>query len=254
MTPSARRHLLWAYRWVAQFVDPLKVTRGLRSLPTYIQNWQRYQNLENAESLAIFESYPQLHDRTSTTQFDPHYFYSSGWAARRILRNNPAEHLDIGSHNLFANILSAVIPVTFLDYRPLAATLSGLKCVGGSILDLPYQNNSVTSISCLHVAEHIGLGRYGDPLDPEGTKKAVHEMARIVAPGGYVYFAIPVGRPRVCFDAHRVHSAETITEYFNKLTMVEFSAVTDDGRLVENITPSLVAQNDYACGLFIYRK
>ena len=244
---------LWCYRWVAQFVDPLKTVRAIRTLRAYFRDWRKYKKLENAEPLELFESYPQLHDRTSTTQFDPHYFYSSGWAARRILQNKPAEHLDIGSHNLFANMLSAMIPVSFLDYRPLQATLSGLRCVAGSILELPYPDNSVSSVSCLHVAEHIGLGRYGDPLDPKGTLKAAGELKRILAPGGHIYFAIPVGRPRVCFNAHRVHSAEMIAEYFG-LPMVEFSAVTDDGRLVENTSPSFVSNNEYACGLFIFTK
>ena len=131
---------------------------------------------------------------------------------RRIVANRPGRHLDVGSHNLFANLLSAVVPVTFLDYRPLNAKLAGLSCVGGNILELPFADDSAESLSCLHVAEHIGLGRYGDPLDPEGTKKAVRELGRVLAGDGRLYFALPVGRPRVCFNAHRVHSPEAIRE------------------------------------------
>ena len=251
--PKSRR-LLWVYRWAAQFFDPLQAVYAVRGLPRYFRDWRRYSRMPNAEALRFSDSYPQLHDRRRATPFDPHYFYVSGWAMRRILADQPAKHVDIGSHNLFANLLSAVVPVTFLDYRPLKARLVGLECVGGDILELPFAANSVESLSCLHVAEHIGLGRYGDPLDPEGTKKAARELARVLAGGGRLYFALPVGRPRVCFNAHRVHSPEAIREFFSDLELVEFSGVHDDGRFVEKIELTEFKESDYACGMFLFRK
>lgn len=90
---------------------------------------------------------------------------------RRVTANKPPYHVDVASQVLFANLLAATRPVLFVDYRPLHVALSGLHSLGGSILALPFADNSVGSLSCLHVAEHIGLGRYGDPLDPEGTKR-----------------------------------------------------------------------------------
>ena len=248
------RRLLWAYRWAGQFFDPLKAARSLRWLPQFLWDWRRYSRLPQAEPVRLADSYPQLHDRTGATPFDPHYFYVNGWAMRRIVANRPGRHLDVGSHNLFANLLSAVVPVTFLDYRPLNAKLAGLSCVGGSILELPFADNSAESLSCLHVAEHIGLGRYGDPLDPEGTKKAARELGRVLAGDGRLYFALPVGRPRVCFNAHRVHSPEAIREFCCDLELVEFSGVHDDGRFVERIELTEFEESDYACGMFLFRK
>ncbi len=49
-----------------------------------------------------------------------------------------------------------------------------------NILDLPFKGNSVESLSCMHVVEHIGLGRYGDPMDPEGDIEAIKELKRVV--------------------------------------------------------------------------
>ncbi len=43
---------------------------------------------------------------------------------------------------------------------------------------------SVESLSCKHVIEHIGLGRYGDVLDPGGDLKAISELKRALAVGG----------------------------------------------------------------------
>ena len=80
-----------------------------------------------------------------------------------------------------------------MDIRPAELSLPGLTPREGSVLCLPYADNSLESLSCLHVVEHIGLGRYGDPIDPLGTMKALKELSRVVAKGGDLYFSLPGG-------------------------------------------------------------
>ena len=84
----------------------------------------------------VADSWPQLHDRTSKTPFDSHYFWMGGWAMRRILSQRPSRHVDVGSQVMFINLLSAVIPVTFIDYRPLEIQIEGLVCRSGNILEI----------------------------------------------------------------------------------------------------------------------
>jgi Caenorhabditis protein of unknown function, DUF268 len=119
---------------------------------------------------------------------------------------------------------------------------------------MPFTINSIKSLSCLHVAEHIGLGRYGDPLDPMGTLKAAKELSRVLALEGNLYFALPVGKSKLCFNAHRVHSPETIRDYFADMELVEFSGVHDNGRFVENVPLTEFKDSNYACGLFWFKK
>jgi hypothetical protein len=243
-----------AYNWVVQFLDPIRVVRAPRNLVWYVQDWHRYARLPGAEPIRLIDSYPQLHDRTSATGIDTHYFYANGWAMRRIMAQQPKHHVDIGSQTMLINLLSAVLPVTFVDYRPLQAGMEGLSNCSGDILNLPFADGSIASLSCLHVAEHIGLGRYGDPLNPHGTRQACAELQRVLAPGGNLYFVVPVGRPRVCFNAHRIHALETIVEYFAGLELMWFSGVHDDGRYVERVGPNEFEESGYACGMFWFRK
>lgn len=243
-----------AYNWVVQFLDPLKMLRGLSNLGSYLRDWYRYAHLPGAEPVHLVDSWPQLHDRTPKTPFDPHYFWTNGWAMRRIVAQRPKHHIDIGSQVVFINLLSAVLPVIFVDYRPLAACVAGLTSCSGDILNLPFADGGVESLSCLHVAEHIGLGRYGDPLNPSGTRRACAELTRVLAPGGNLFFSIPIGQPRVCFNAHRVHSPDQILEYFGSLELVEFSAVDDRGNFHPNIKPENMRQAKYGCGLFWLKK
>ena len=69
-----------------------------------------------------------------------------------------------------------------------------------------------------------------------------------------MYFALPVGKPRLCFNAHRIHSPEKILEYLSDLKLVEFIGVDDKGNFLENIEPSQLSNQNYACGMFWFRK
>ena len=211
--------------------------------------------MDGAEPIHLDETYPILFDRTSKTKIDSHYFYQGIWAFRKIYQNNPAEHVDVGSNVNFVGLLTAITMVHFVDIRPLnVCNLPNLKNIKGSVLELSYDDDSLESISCLHVAEHIGLGRYGDPLDPLGTKKAAKELARCLKPGGNLYFSLPVGKPRLCFNAHRIHAPSQIVDYFNGLTLIEFSGSDDNKNFMENIATDTLENAEYACGMFQFTK
>ena len=210
--------------------------------------------MPNSETIRWTSAYPQVHDRTSTTQIEKHYFYVNGWAMRRIVTTAPRFHIDVASQVIFSNLLGGVMEVVFVDYRILEAKLTGLQCMGGSLLALPFAQHSVDSLSCLHVVEHAGLGRYGDPLDPEGTRKAAQELARVLAPGGNLFLATPVGQPKLCFNAHRIHSAEFIRDLFSHLDLIEFSGIHDNGHYVERVELTEFSESEYACGLYWFRR
>jgi len=176
------------------------------------------------------------------------------WVFENVLKNKPSEHVDIASTYQMSGYLSKIVRTTFIDIRPIKTTLKNLTVISGNILDLEYKSNSVESLSCLHVVEHIGLGRYGDPIDPEGARKACQELERILAKDGYLYFSTPIGRERICFNAHRVTPPEIILEYFKKLKLVSFSVVDDNGIFKENEDYKKYSKSDYGCGMFVFTK
>ena len=104
------------------------------------------------------------------------------------------------------------MPFVFVDYRPLRAIMQGFQPIGGDLTRLPFATHSISSLSCLHVIEHIGLGRYGDPIDPLGTAKAAAELERVLRPNGRLLLTTPVGRERVQFNAHRIFAPATIPD------------------------------------------
>jgi SAM-dependent methyltransferase len=210
--------------------------------------------LSNDERLALADAQPCLHDQTGDHPFDAHYFFQDVWAFKAIKASGAAQHVDVGSRAILVGMLTAVTHTIFVDIRPMNIILDNYTSQPASILALPFADQSVHSLSCLHVAEHIGLGRYGDALDPQGTIKACRELSRVLAPGGNLYFSLPVGRPRLCFNAHRIHASEQILAYFEDLALIEFSAVTDEGRMVGRVAPAAMENATYACGLFHFTK
>lgn len=241
--------------WLSPVFDPIRAVGAIREYVAYARDWRRYVSMPDAEPLAVTEAQPCLFDRRRMTPFDPHYVYQALWATDRIVQSRVQNHVDVGSDVDFVTMLTVHLPVSFVDIRPLlAAGIDRLNSLGGNVLALPFAAGSVRSLSCLHVAEHIGLGRYGDALDPRGTRKACAELARVLAPGGSLYFSVPVGRPRVCFNAHRIHRPDQILEFFRDLRLVQFSAVDDAGRLARNVSAASVTEAEYACGLFWFRR
>lgn len=231
---------------------PKRVVQGIIILPDYI----RFQNKNNQRfSLKIKDFYPQVLDKTRTTGFDRHYVYHTAWAARKVQEINPQKHIDIASSLYFPAIVSAFVPVDFYDYRPAEIELSGLTSNHADLLNLHFSDNSIESISCMHTIEHVGLGRYGDPIDPMGDIKAINELQRVTAKGGSILFVTPVGIPKIEFNAHRIYSYEQIMNYFNECELVEFSLIPEHvGGIVKNANPELVKSGSYDCGCFWFKK
>lgn len=200
---------------------------------------------------------PQLLDKTPTTGFEPHYTYHPAWAARILAYTKPSLHIDFSSFLPFNTLVSAFIPIHFYDYRPADVHLENLTTRKGDLLAMPFKDNSVVSLSCMHTVEHVGLGRYGDPIDPKGDLKAIKELTRVLAPGGNLLFVVPIGKSEVRFNAHRSYSYEQILEYFSDLTLTEFTLIPDNAvqvGMIKNATKELTDTQDHACGCFWFTK
>ncbi len=202
--------------------------------------------------------HPCLDDATRETGFDRHYIYHPAWAMRIVTRLNPKQHIDISSTLHFCSMLSAVVPTEFYDYRPADLVLDNLTSSFAELTNLHFADNSVASLSCMHTIEHVGLGRYGDPLDYDGDLKAIAEIKRVLAPGGSLLFVVPLGRESViCFNAHRIYDKQHVLTLFADMELMDFSLIPEDGKdggLVSDPSDALLQKQFYACGCFWFKK
>lgn len=233
----------------------VRFPKKVAGLFTVLNEMARFKKQSDKRfTVAIKDIYPCLNDRVSTTPFDAHYIYHPAWAARILARTRPALHVDFSSILTFSSIASAFVPMKFYDYRPAELTLDGWQGNFADLCKLDIADGSYSSVSCMHTVEHIGLGRYGDALDATGDIKAINELKRITAAGGNILFVTPVGRQRIEFNAHRIYGFELVKQLFEGCELVEFSLVSDTGNFIENADPKLVAEQQYGCGCFWFKK
>ena len=234
-------------------LQPLFPAWSMNSIPNYLRFWKtyrEYRRMQGCPPCALEDILAQIGDWHSTTPIS-YYFYQDSWAFRKVAERRPPQHVDVGSTALLVGCFAGIMPTVSIDVRPLEATLPGLESRAGNITEMPFADGTVVSLSALCVIEHIGLGRYGDPVDPDGTRKAARELSRIIAPGGDLYVSAPIGRSYIAFNAHRCFGKDEFIEMFPGLKLVEYQLVNDHG-VTEGI--NLDPRSGMHVGLFHFRK
>lgn len=244
------------------FDEIKKIMINLYHLPGFYKELKKFRTLSRIEDHRRFliknwDLYPCLDDKTSETPFDTHYVYHLSWAARILEKTKPILHVDISSLLYFSAIVSAFIPIFYLEFRPAKLNLHNLSSGAANIHYLPFIDGSIKSLSCMHAVEHIGLGRYGDHIDPEGDIKAINELKRVLSPKGDLLFVVPIGSPKIMFNAHRIYSYRQIRDYFKDFELMDFALIPDnayDRGIMNNATETDCDEQVYGCGCFWFKK
>lgn len=221
----------------------------------FVINFKTYKRIGGSDAAFRYVS-PVLNFKQEDIQSGGgHYFYQDIWALRKLAEAKPSMHYDIGSRfDGFVGQATAISPITSVDIRPPAFQLPNFHFIQGDILNLPFKDNEVQSLSCLHTIEHIGLGRYGDDLNPHGFEQSLAQLQRVVAPGCILLLSMPVGIERTEFNAQRVLNPLRCIKYLNQMELLEFSIVNDANEFVTNVDPELFINQKYACGMYLFRK
>ena len=66
----------------------------------------------------------------------------------------------------------------------------------------PKQFDVILSISSW---EHDGLGRYGDPMNPNGDLESMEKAKSMLRNGGILILAVPVGADALVWNVHRMY-------------------------------------------------
>lgn len=235
---------------------------GLTEHTFFEDDKKRYIELNTRENFKIQEQYlwPIIHDKYAMAGSIDNYFWQDLWAARLIYKSGIKKHFDIGSRidGFIAHLLAMDVEVSIIDIREFPGEVENLHTIVDDATSLKQiADNSIDSMSALCSLEHFGLGRYGDPIDPEACFKCFTEIQKKIKKGGHLYISVPIGKERVEFNAHRVFYASTIVESFNELTLKEFSC-TADGKIEYNVELQKYDvdkhHGDYRYGLFHFIK
>lgn len=175
--------------------------------------------------------WPVISDKYADAGAIENYFWQELWAAKLIGKSGVKEHFDIGSRidGFIAHLLAMGIDVTMLDVCNFSKKIEGLHTIIDNATTLrQVADGSIGSFSALCSLEHFGLGRYGDPVDPESCFKCFENIQKKLKKGGDLYISVPVGMERVEFNAHRIFYPATIIDCFSDMELIEFSCATEE--------------------------
>lgn len=238
-------------------IDFLKLFKNIKGIRFFVIDYIRYKKQDNGKFPINF--YPILNERTDQSgTISGHYFHQDLLVSQLIFKHNPVVHIDIGSRvDGFIAHVASFRKIVVLDIREQDVQIDNIEFKQANMMNLDQElYNSCDSLSSLHVLEHFGLGRYGDPIDVNGYIDGFNNMSVMLKEGGKFYLSVPIGRQRVEFNAHRIFSIKTILDLCKKEFVLDsFSYVDDIGNLHKNI--QLSDENiensfncKYGCGIF----
>jgi SAM-dependent methyltransferase len=243
-------------------IDLQGAVRAAQRFPSFISEFHRFSRDRNllGNTWPTEPSFPCLRDADEQGgTASGHYFHQDLHVAQRIFALKPDRHIDVGSRvDGFVAHVASFRNIDVLDIRPIAANgVPEIRFMQADLMQLPEDfRASSDSVSCLHALEHFGLGRYGDPIDPDGYVKGFRSLVAMLKPDGRLHLSVPVGRQRIEFNAHRIFDPMTILDLATpNLECVMFSVVDDEGDLHRDIglqvdTLRTVARMHYGCGIF----
>jgi hypothetical protein len=231
----------------------------IRWLPVYLNHHREFL----AQGGKIEQLFPILYDYADQAgSAHGHYFHQDLLVASLIHAATPTRHIDVGSRvDGFVAHVAAFRPIEIMDVRPLQST--GHQNILFLQADLMQEKNAPTeiadSVSCLHAIEHFGLGRYTDPIVPDGHLRGFVNLLRMLKPGGTLYISFPIGtHTHVCFNAHRVFEPKEILSWPTgecRLELLRFDHVDDAGSLHQNVDlKTAELRPTYGCGIYTFRK
>jgi hypothetical protein len=255
-----RRHLA-KFNWIMaeqMGIDLRRMFFFVIRLPRFIYEYVSFRSLSKDR----VKLRPCLHDEHGEGgEARSEYFLQDLMVARCVFEEKPTRHIDIGSRvDGFVAHVASFRTIEVFDVRPNSANVPGIRFRQIDMMSSEGASERCDSLSCLHALEHFGLGRYGDPISPKGFEDGFAAMATMVQPGGRFYLSVPIGRPRVEFNAHRIVSPRCVMDLAGKhnLRLVELTVLREGSQeLLRELGPeeiSALEGLDYALGVFILLK
>jgi SAM-dependent methyltransferase len=135
--------------------------------------------------------------------------------------------VDVGGGNCYSTIVpillqlrqSEVICVDVVERR--SRSKFGVSYVRGDCARTGLADEQADVVTMISTIEHVGLGRWGDPLDTQGDLRAVQEARRILKTGGHLVLTTPYGYPTVVYNMHRIYDRGRLERLIDGFEVVD---------------------------------
>tara|TARA_A100001011_G_C14315609_1_gene847850 strand:+ start:622 stop:1461 length:840 start_codon:yes stop_codon:yes gene_type:complete len=113
--------------------------------------------------------------------------------------------------------------------RPVTIEYNEIECDDDRLKTYTNQNfyniekkfDFVISISSF---EHDGLGRYGDPINPNGDLEAMDDVYnRFLNKNGILFLSVPIGKDTIVWNLHRIYGNKRLPLLFENFELIDSS-------------------------------
>ena len=233
----------------------LKKIFSLIYFPRYILEYIKFSKA-SGKLVKINPILTDFHDMAGNAK--GHYFYQDLLVSQFIFKDDPLNHLDIASRiDGFVAHVASFRKIEISDIRNLDGKIDNIHFTQIDFTSNLLNAKKYKSISCLHAIEHFGLGRYNDNIDIKGHLKGFLNIIELLEQNGKLYISFPISNyPRIEFNAHRVFHPNDIFNWngCEKLKLLRFDYVNDEGDLIKNTNTNDVINMSYACGIYTFIK
>lgn len=204
-------------------VNPIKTLRFARALPWLFRDYIAF--IRRTRSAQYHKDWKTIHwslfaqDKYSESgSQNSLYFLQDLECSQYVVSKGYQNHIDIGSRvDGFLAQIATTRKVTALDIRDSTRKIKNIHFKKGDILDIDCAlERRFDLTTSLHALEHVGLGRYGDKIDPDGMFKALTNCRRLTMTGGETLIALPVidGEKNIIeFNAQRLIASKNYIEH-----------------------------------------
>lgn len=117
--------------------------------------------------------------------------------------------------------------VTTVEYNVPLCDSDKITCID-YFKDFHNTKDKYDCIVTFSSIEHSGLGRYGDPLDPDGDIKTMEDIYKNLKKGGTLIWGAPVGIDALVWNVHRVYGKHRLPVLFKNFDEIEWIGHTKE--------------------------
>ena len=164
---------------------------------------------------------------------------------------------------MFTSTLSAYHNVTSLVLANPSDTLSNTKYIKHDVSNvLPFENKTFDIFTSTVSIPLLGLGRYGDRVDPNAIENFIGELDRVMKDKSTLYISMCLGHNILCFNNGFYLTIEKIEKLFSnfklKDTLIDMWSGQNRNYLTERFVKTCdikqIHSNDYKVIIMKFQK
>jgi hypothetical protein len=191
------------------------------TIPVYF----RYKNqIGNGEPLHYDEQLIEKYMDKAKTRSTNYYGRTDTWFYQALdaFPIDGKTTVVIGSASPFYECvcLSRGASVSAIEYRKIECDDKRIRYMTPS--EYEWDNSRFQIGVSISTYEHDGLGRYGDPINPNGDLEAMQNMKEVIEPNGILFLGIPIeNTDSLVWNHHRIYGPKRLPLLLKGWTVIK---------------------------------